>query len=122
MQKKTVVSFFIATLCSAAASVAAVLIFSLVVTLTGLSDSFITPVNYVIRLLSIVFGAFLFAAGEKGILKGALLGLGYFLVTNLVFSLISSNFNVSVALFIELIYCLIVGAIAGVLAVNIKKR
>ncbi len=122
MDKKLFLSVTASVLVAVGISLGAVLVFSLIVTATGLPDSFIRPINYVIKLLSLCIGCVVFSTEGKGLLRGAFVGLFYFLLANVIFALIAADFSLSVSLLIDLSYCLIVGAVAGVLAVNLKKK
>ena len=51
------------------------LIFAGLLTLFSIPSTAIKPVNQVAKILSIVFGGMLFIRGERGLVKGAALGV-----------------------------------------------
>ena len=119
--KKAVLSFLFSVVLSVSVSVILVLVFSLIITFTGLKSSFITPINYVIKLISVTAGVLAFVREGKGALKGIIFGVIYFALSGLTFALVSGSFDLGVQTFLDLAYCVVVGAITGILAVNIKK-
>ncbi|MBR1891773.1 MAG: TIGR04086 family membrane protein [Clostridia bacterium] len=119
--KQNFIPFVISMLTALLISVCLVLLFSLVVLMFNLSDGWVTAINYVIKLCSIIVGTIGFAKGKRGAFKGLIFGFVYFLLAQLVFSIIANNFSVSLATLYDLIYCLIVGVLSGVLSVNVKK-
>ena len=96
-----------------------VLVFSFVLSVTNLSDGIIKPVNQFIKLLSVFFGCFLSVRGEKGFLKGGLIGLISTLLTVLIFALLTGGINF-LSIIIDVICAIIMGAISGAITVNVK--
>ena len=96
-----------------------VLVFSFVLSVTNLSDGIIKPVNQFIKLLSVFFGCFLSVRGEKGFLKGGLIGLISTLLTVLIFALLTGGINF-LSIIIDVICAIIMGAISGAIKVNVK--
>ena len=121
MNKNLVLSFLFALLVAVGISVGAVLVFSLIVLMTGLDGFFVTLVNYIIKLVSLAVGVFAFASGDKGVIKGLCFGAVYAVVTELVFAAVSGGFSFDLNLLASVIYCLVVGAVVGVTAVNVKR-
>lgn len=121
MSDNAFVSFLVSTLAALLVSVAAILIFSLIVMATGLGSGFVTFINYLIRLISLTVGIFTFASGNRGVLKGMGFGLSYAILSTIVFSLIGGSFSFDLKLLADFIYCVAVGAVLGTLAVNVKK-
>lgn len=117
-------SFFLIVLKGVAAAVifslAAVLLFALIIKLFSLPSSVITPVNQAIKVLSVLLSSLVFVRGNKGFLKGILLGLFAVAATYLVFAAIGGA-NFSWKFFIELLLGAIVGGIGGIIAVNVRK-
>ena len=99
-----------------------VLIFAGVIKTARLSSSVIKAVNQFIKIISIFLGVFFSVRNDKGLIKGALIGLISTAVIYLIFSLIGSDTDFSVTFIIDLVFGLIVGAISGVIAVNVKNR
>ncbi len=110
---------------AACASVVFVLVYSLIFAgimgLFPVSPQVIKPVNQVFKILSIVFGGMLFLRGERGLLKGAVLGISAVIQTWLLFSTIACSFSIGWTLLLEIIIGAFAGAITGVIAVNLKR-
>lgn len=96
------------------------LIFAFIVKTFSLSAAVIRPVNQVIKAGSVVIGA-LFGVKEKGALFGAGTGLLYGATANLIMYLIGGGFSAG-RFFLDILFCVIVGVLSGLIAVNLKKR
>jgi len=103
-------------------SIVCILIFALVFKLANLDESVIPVVNQIIKIVSILLGAGLVAknAKEKGWLKGGITGLAYIIIGFLIFSLVDGKFNFNTILVSDSLLGIIVGAIGGMIGVNLK--
>ena len=99
---------------------AAVLIFALVIQFTGLPESVIMPVNQFIKVLAIFIGCFFSLRGSKGWLKGGLVGLIAGWLTFLLFALLG-GFPSGLRILWDLLFCVGVGILSGIISVNLKK-
>lgn len=101
-----------------------ILIFALLIKLFNISDSVITPVNQVLKIISIFLGC-LFALKkfpQKGLITGALIGIVYTVLAFLVFSALGRTFSLSLSFLNDLAFALIIGALCGIFLVNKKIR
>ena len=100
-----------------------ILAFALVLRFFNINQSFIMPINQVIKIISILIGVFSALKKNKsnGLLKGFLIGLTYSVLAYVVFCLLSLSFSFSLTLMLDIICCSLLGAICGVFAVNIGK-
>ncbi len=100
-----------------------ILIFAFVLRFTSISDKIITPVNQVIKGVSIFFGVFLGMKKHKemGLLSGFLIGLLFTICAFLVFSILDGAFCFDRTLVNDLIFGSVIGAICGIICVNLKK-
>ena len=96
-------------------------LFACVMRFAPLSDTIIYPVNQVIKVLSVAVGTFLFVRGEKGWLKGSAIALLFTALSYLAFSAIGGTFALSWLIFVELGFTVGVGALSGILAVNLRR-
>ena len=90
----------------------------------GFSESVLDILVEIIKGASILCGTFwaLKTTKENGLLSGTLIGFGFTIVSFLVFSLLDGfTFDFSTSLLINLVFGSIIGAISGIIAVNIKK-
>lgn len=101
-----------------------ILLFAFVLRFTNISDKIIAPVNQVIKGVSIFFGVFIGLKKHKemGLLSGLLIGLFFTIVAFLVFSLLDGAFCFDKALLNDIIFGSVIGAICGIICVNLKKN
>ena len=107
-----------------AVALVGILLFAFLIRFTSISDAIITPVNQVIKGVSIFFGVFLGIKGHKqlGLLKGMFIGLSFTITAFLVFSLLDGTFVFDRTFFNDLVFGSIIGAICGIICVNLKKN
>ncbi len=98
-----------------------VLIFAAIVKFAILGSSVIKAVNQFIKILSIFLGCFLFIRGKQGLVKGAIIGVLSTAITYLLFGLFGGEVAVNYHFFLDLTFGLILGAIFGIIAVNVKS-
>lgn len=112
------------SLISVSISLVLILIFALLIKFINIPDNVITPVNQIIKIVSIFFGCFISLKHyqQKGLLTGSMIGLIYTLLAFLIFSLLGGTFNLSISLLVDSIFALIIGAICGIFSVNKKIR
>lgn len=95
---------------------------SLVSGLFSLSQTVLLVVSSVLKAASILFGAALALREEKGILKGALSGAVFSLLSRLLFCALCSSFGTWWAAILEVVVGGAWGAACGVFVVNFKHR
>ena len=124
----TLLSYFLNLLKGTAAglivTVAALLLFALLVKLFHIGDGAIPAVNMVIKIGSI-FVAVLITRKfirERGYLAGGLTGLLYILLSFAVFSLFKGDWSALDTLVVDLLTGLAAGLLSGILIANIKKK
>lgn len=108
-------------LTSVAFSFLATVLFAGILRSFTLPDKIIYPVNQVIKLVSIALGTLVYVKGEKGWLKGGGIGLAFTAFTYLLFSAVGGDFSLSWMIFVELFLAVSVGALCGMISVNVKK-
>ncbi|MBO4381032.1 MAG: TIGR04086 family membrane protein [Clostridia bacterium] len=120
--KPDVLDVLKSTLFATLISLALVLVFAIVLKFTSLPSAVIMPVNIVIKLLSLFVGILLgFKNKQNGILKGAITGLVFMLLTFFIFAALNAFKDVKFS-WIDLITLPIAGALSGIAAVNIRPR
>lgn len=112
------------SLISVVVSLIGILFFAFIIKMFGITDQFLRPVNQVIKAISILLGVFggLKKYREKGLVLGLAIGLVYTLLAFLVFSALNGNFNFDKTLLTDILFGGIMGAICGVIAVNLKGK
>ncbi len=98
-----------------------VLIFAGVVKFAVLNSNVIKAVNQFIKIISIFLGTVFCVHGKMGLIKGLLIGLIATIITYLIFTLFGGEMALKGKLILDLIFTSIVGAISGIIAVNIRK-
>ena len=98
-----------------------VLIFAIIIKATILSANVVKMVNQIIKLLAVFLGCMVAVREEKGLIKGALIGVFSNFVIYLIFSMLGGVNIFTLSFLIDTIFLLIVGGITGVIAVNLKK-
>ena len=99
-----------------------VLVFALIIRWADLDEKTIVPVNYAIKFLSLFLGVMIgFKNRKNGILKGAIVGLIFMLLTFLIFSAMNGFKDVKFN-WLDLAFLPIGGAIIGVIRVNLPER
>ena len=120
--KPDVIDVLRAVLVSTLISLALVLVFAIILKFSSLPSMAIMPVNIAIKLLSIFVGCLLcFKAKQNGILKGAITGLVYMLLTFFIFAALNAFKDIKFS-WIDLITLPVAGALSGIVAVNLKGR
>ncbi len=109
------------TLLALAVSLLSALGFAVLLRASGVGEGWIYPINQVLKTVSIVVGVFIFVRGEKGWLKGGGTGLLFTALSYLSFSAIGGDFSLSWLILLEVATAFLVGAISGILTVNLKK-
>ena len=118
------VSVIKGSLISLAVSLVGILIFAFFIKYVAVPTSFIQPINQVIKGISLLVGTFfaLKKVKEMGLVTGLLIGLVYTILAFVVFSILDGNFEFSKTLVNDLLFGGIIGAICGVIAVNLRRK
>jgi len=103
-------------------SLALILLFAALIKWFEWSDSVITPVNIVIKILSIGVGVIIATRnGNKALVKGVLVGAGYIILSYVSFSLLLGSFSLSLENLWDLLFGIVVGGIVGIICNVVKK-
>lgn len=111
-------------------------IFAIIITLTGLlllsillaytniSESVIVPAIIIITAISILLGSMFSSIKIKkqGIINGAIVGSIYIVTLYILSSIFSQNFTISTNTIIMIITGILAGAIGGVIGVNLRYK
>ena len=106
------------------ATLIGVLIFALIIKLTGLSTNLIRPINQVIKGVSIFIGVLIGLKGRKakGLLKGLLIGLVYATTSFVLFSLLNRGFAFNKTVLIDVLFLSAMGAISGGICMFLLRK
>lgn len=99
-----------------------IFIFSLLLTYTNISESFITPVIIVITAISIFIGSSIgnIKLKKNGLINGALIGGIYLLSIYLLSGIINKDFGLSMQSIFIIIAGMLCGMFGGIIGVNKK--
>jgi putative membrane protein (TIGR04086 family) len=99
-----------------------VLISSAVFKFSNLDTSLVVVFNVVIKALACLLSCLIcFRLPSLGWLRGALLGVAFALISNLVYSAVAGENPINIGLLADALLCLVAGSIGGIIAVNVKK-
>lgn len=103
-------------------SLVLILLLALVARWASLGSSVIVPLNYVIKILSVLVGA-IFGVGRKpmGAVNGGIGGALYSVLSFLMFAGLDGGFQNASFSWIDLVCLTVAGIIAGIIAVNVRK-
>ncbi len=107
--------------CSIIAILLATLVFAIAIKIFSISSAVITPVNQIIKALAIFFGCLVAVRESKGWLKGLFIGVMVIVVTYFIFAIVAGNISFGFANLLEILFGGVVGAISGVVAVNLRS-
>ena len=98
-------------------------ILGIILTYTSIPEKIITPSIIIITGVSILIGASvsLIKTGEKGMIKGGLIGITYFSIIYMISSILLKNFEVNVYSGIMFFSTFVCGCIGGIVGVNMKN-
>ena len=111
----------IAGMISALTALILLFFFSTIIYFTGAGDLLLRIINLLVRIFAVGVCVFLCMPESKGILYGGISGLVSSIFTQMVFLGISGNFTLFEFL-LNTLFCIIFGAIFGIIWVNLKNR
>ena len=103
-------------------SLLAAVVFASILQISPLPDKAIYPINQTVKVVAIILSSLVFIRGEKGLLQGLAIGGLFTALSYLTFSALGGDFSLSWLIFAELALALFVGAVSGVVAVNLKRE
>lgn len=119
-QKENALSVFKGVGLALIVTLVGILIFALILKMTGLTGLVVKAVNQFIKILSIFLGCMFFVGNNKGLAKGILIGLIYTLICYCIFFLLGTTLTPTNML-VDMICGGVIGAISGIVSVNLKK-
>ena len=114
------IQIFKAVLIAIACSIGLTLLLAFLLRAANLTDGIILPANVCIKAISLLIGCFCALRGEKGWLRGGIVGVLFIALSGLLFAFIGGDFAFSWLILLEVLFGIIVGTLSGIFAVNIK--
>lgn len=101
-----------------------ILVFAFVLRFCAISDSLIKPINQVIKIVSIMIGVFvgLKKSKEMGLMSGLLIGFLFTIIAFVAFSILDGHFEFGISLLNDCLFGSIIGAICGIIAINVGRK
>lgn len=98
------------------------IVLTLIMTYTNISEGIIPVVNSLIMILAIVSGAIFMSlkVDNKGWLNGGLVGLLYIIVIIILSNIFIKDFSIDKFVLLKLIVSMVTGAIGGMIGINLK--
>lgn len=112
------------TLVAVSLTLILILAFALLIRLFNINDNWIFPVNQVIKIISLFAGIITMIKGnsEKGFIKGILLGLTYFIISLIVFSILQGSVTFRLSNMYDLLLTTLMGGLIGIILVNVIRK
>lgn len=104
-----------------ACSLLSTIILACILRVTSMPDKAVYPITQTLKVVIVLLSALLFIRGEKGWLKGGVVGLIFSALSYLTFSAIGGDFSLSWLIFMEVGLSLFAGVLGGVIGVNIRR-
>lgn len=96
-------------------------VFALILRVRPMSSGWITIVTQILKGVSLILGVLLFVKGSKGFLKGGICGLIFCMLGYLTFASLGGGFALSWLILVEVLLFCSLGALAGIVAVHLKR-
>ncbi len=122
--KKIFLSYAKSLLLSFLITFSLILVLSLFLTYSNLSETIINPAIIIISGISVLVGGFKVSRmiKGKGILNGGILGIIYTIIIYSISSILNRNFSVNASLLAMTTLCITASAVGGILGVNFKPK
>ena len=101
-------------------SLLSAVVFAVILHCCQVNAKLVYPITQTLKAVCLCLGAVAFDRGEKGWLKGMGVGLVFTALSYLAFSSLGGDFSLSWLIFLELAISLAVGALGGIVGVNLK--
>jgi len=104
-------------------TLALILVFALIIQWCNVPSGWITPVNQVIKGVSLLLASIIsFRGGRHGWRKGLVLGLIYVVVAWVLFSALSGSWEIGWIVLVDLATGAMMGLLSGAIAVNARSK
>lgn len=121
--KKNIFRYVKSIFISLIVTFACIILFAFVLKWANLPDKIINPVNMGIKALSVFLGALVLTKGStRGMIQGLVFAGIYTLLAFTIFSLLAGEFTLGAGLASDIGFAVVVGAVGGMIGVNIKKK
>ncbi len=121
--KEDLIDIVKSSLIAVVSSLVLVLLFAIIIKLSGLNDTIILVINLIIKSLSIVIGILFGVKNAKmGAVKGLATGVLFVFISYILFAIINLNAKIDLMMVVDSLIIIAEGLISGIIAVNIKDK
>ena len=114
-----ILSFIKGLIVSMLVSFVLVIVLALSIKWFSLSENLISPLNLVIKTISVLIGSIIAVKGQsKGLVKGVIFGFLYVSLAFCCFSFLAKTFTFDLSLLLDAIFACVAGGIVGIIKVN----
>lgn len=103
-------------------TLAAVLVFALLIKLFSIGSSVIMPVNQLIKMAAIFTGCFVCLRPGRALAKGAICGVAVILATYFLFAIVAGEISFGWKNVLDWLFGGVVGAISGIVCAAVKGK
>ena len=107
---------------AAVVTLAAVLVFALLIKLFSIGSSVIMPVNQLIKMAAIFTGCFVCLRPGRALAKGAICGVAVILATYFLFAIVAGEISFGWKNALAWLFGGVVGAISGIVCAAVKGK
>lgn len=107
---------------AAIVTLAAVLVFALLVKLFSIGSGAITAVNQVIKAVAIFVGCMVCVKPGRGLLKGLVSGVAVIILTYFLFAILAGEITFGWTNVLDIVFGALVGAVSGFVAGFVKNK
>lgn len=120
-EEKNIVKIIKGSIISIILTIIMLLIFSIILAYTNVSESAATPVVFCITIISILAGSIISVrrAKKNGLVNGAIVGGIYILTIYILSSIFTTTFGLNMYAIIMIILSVLAGILGGIIGVNI---
>lgn len=113
------VSFLKGLIVSMLVSFALIILLAFSLKWFSLNEKFISPLNLLIKTISVLIGSIIAIKGEsKGLVKGIVFGFLYVALAFSSFSFLANSFVFDLSLLLDIVFACVAGGTVGVIKVN----
>ena len=120
-KQKNFLTYILAVVVSIIASLVLIIAFALCIKWFSIGDKLITPINLVIKLISLTIGMLVLKVNEKGLKHGLIFGALYAALSYLIFCLMLGSFALGWQTIVDILFCSFAGGLLGIIIVNRRK-
>lgn len=123
-KKNIVISVLSGTIVAISTTLVLILLFALLIRFFNINDNWIFPTNQIIKIISMFVGGFVFLKkhNKNGFLKGVFMGMVYYILSYIIFSILQGGFYLNISNFYDLVLTTLMGGLVGIIVVNLIRK